>query len=401
MKDRDVKILGDYLEGKNIALLITGSVAAGIEIPRLVLDFRRYGANVYTYVTEEARTFVTEPTLEWTSCNKVVSRLTSEVEHLREGIDAYVIAPATEDIIAKFAAGIADNAVATTLAAALGKMENGKTKILLAPAMHGDMANSIYRENLEKLVSKGVELIEPREENGKLKLAKNDYIVGKTIREVNRSEKLAGKRILVTGGPTPGKIDDIRRLTNIFRGGIGTEIAKEAYFHGADVKFILGPSGKHREKYFPSYLDVKVIDDFDEYYSEVMEELEKGYNIGIFSAAVADYIPAEVRGGKIPSQGALKEIPLKETRKVIKEVREKFPELEMVTFKFEKGITKEKLEEIAINRINQGYEFIVANRGEDIGSKGEYRGIIVGKEGIVAEPKSKKEVARELIELLG
>lgn len=118
------------------------------------------------------------------------------------------------------------------------------------------------------------------------------------------------------------------------------------------------------------------------YLANVMAELEqKHVEIGIVSAAVADYIPAEVsaevREGKIPSQGALKSILLKETIKLF-----------MVTFKYEEGISKERLEEITIQRVNQGYEMVVANRGEEMTAH-EHHSIIVDKSGIIAKPSSK------------
>ena len=122
--------------------------------------------------------------------------------------------------------------------------------------------------------------------------------------------------------------------------------------------------------------------------------------IGIFSASVADYIPKEVFDGKIPSQSELQSIQLRQTPKVIKDVRQKFPNLLMVAFKYEEKISGEKLEKIAQSRVKQGYQLVIANRGEDMTLGGEYSSIIVDKNGVVAKPSSKKECATLLLDLL-
>lgn len=393
MNDRDVEEIGEHLKGKNIALMLTGGIAS-YKSPSLVRHFRHFGANVQVYTTPEAFEYVTRKSLEWASLNPVISELTSEAEHLKN-FDAYVIAPATYNTIGKIANGIADNAVTSTISSAIGKLENSKTKILVAPAMHGTMYNSFLRENLEKLVSKGFEIVEPQFKWDKANLADTHYIVVKTIREMSKSS-LKGKRILITGGPTPGRIDNVRFITNKFKGKTALAIAEEAYLRGANVQLIMGNGTVESPKYLPT----KKIFDYYEYYDSVMKFLsEEEFDIGIFSSAVADYIPTEVHPGKIPSQGALKEIPVKQTAKVIKEVREKFPELFMVTFKYEEKITKERLLEIADSRIKQEYNLVVANRGEDMGNK-SHRSYIVDKTGIVAEPKTKEENAKMLMEIL-
>ena len=393
-EDLSVERIGNHLEGKSIALLITGGIAA-YKIPSLARHFRQYGANVFAYMTPEAKEYVAERALAWACANPVVSDLSYQSEHLRESIGAYIVAPATYNSIGKFANGIADNAVTTAFASALGRLERKETSILIAPAMHGSMQNSIYRKNLETLAEKGVRIIEPEYRMGKANLPGSHYIVVQTIRELSASS-LKGKKILVTAGPTPGRIDDVRFVTNKFRGRLGINIAEEAYMAGADVKLIIGAAGIKP----PSYLDTMIIRDFDGYYSAVMSELNKNpASVGIFSAAVADYIPTEAKKGKIPSRGALKSIPLKETPKVIKEVRRMFPELFMVTFKYEEGISKSGLEDIAKERIRQGYQLVVANRGEDMVN--EHNCMIVDSSGIIAEPSSKDQIARSILDIIG
>jgi phosphopantothenoylcysteine decarboxylase/phosphopantothenate--cysteine ligase len=166
---------------------------------------------------------------------------------------------------------------------------------------------------------------------------------------------------------------------------------------GANVTLILGSGGVQA----PDYLNTILIRDFHDYHSKVRDILEhKAMDIGIFSAAVADYIPSEVFDGKIPSQGALKLIRVKQTAKIVDEVRQKFPKLFMVIFKYEEKVSRDELIEIAQKRAKQGYQLVVANRGEDMSSEGSYRGIVVNRDGEVSESSSKKECAVLLLDLL-
>ncbi len=395
LQDREVVRLGDHLANKRIALCITGSIAA-YKTPSLVRHFRQYGADVQVYLTEEGARYVAKDSLEWTSTNPVVGRLSPLAEHLYE-YDAYVVAPASLNTVGQIADGKATNAVTTTLASALGRLRRGKTRILLAPAMHGTLEdNPAYEENLKKLQSYGVRVVQPEYRYGKANLPSSHHIVAETIRELSRSP-LRKKRILVTAGPTPGRIDNVRLLTNRFRGRLGIEVADEAYMRGAKVTLILGPGGISP----PSYLPTMEVGDFDDYYSTVMKVLKQNaIDIGIFSASVADYVPQKVFSGKIASQGALESIQLKQTPKVIKEVRAKYPDMYMVTFKYEEKISKKELTRIAMSRLDDGYQLVVGNRGEDMTAEGGYQGILVNQNGVIAEPTSKSECAKLLLDQL-
>lgn len=391
MRDQDVELLGNHLEGKKIALMVTGSISA-YKIPSLVRHFRQYGAEVDVYLTEEAERYVAKEALEWTSEKSPIYELTSETEHLREDIDAYVLAPASENTIGKFAMGIGDNAVTTTLVSALGRLESGEASILVAPAMHGTMENSIYRENLDKLKGKGVRIIEPDYRQGKANLPSAHDLVVPTIRELSE-DPLKGKKILINAGPTLGKIDNVRAITNIFRGRTGIKIAEEGYLRGADVKLIYGSGGLK----VPDYIDTTKIKYFEEMYEEVMKEIEN-HEIGIFSAAISDYIPEKAVDGKIPS-GELEEIKLKQTQKIIKEVRDK-SDMYMVTFKLESDISVDELQDIGRKRLDEGYDVVVANRLEDM-SKDSHKSYIMKRDGSITETETKKELSKKLLDLIG
>jgi phosphopantothenoylcysteine decarboxylase / phosphopantothenate---cysteine ligase len=388
MEDRKVAHAGDYLNTKTIALCVTGGIAA-IETPKLARALRRYGATVRAYMTPESKKFVGEAALEWGTEQNVVTSLSGRAEHIcRE--DLVLVCPSTLNTISKIAAGIADNPVTTLVASALGN----RTPVYVSPTMHDSLyENPAFQENLKKVQAYGGHVIEPRAGEGKRKIPALDAIVAQVCRELS-TYSIKGRKVLVTGGPTPVKIDSVRLITNRFRGKLASEIAREAYLRGADVTLLLGAMGTTP----PSYLTTIVHNDFDEYLMNVTTQLARGQDVGIFAAAVADYRPTTVYDGKIPSHGALKELHFMETPKVIKQVRQDHPDLYMVTFKLEAGISKEELLAIAHNRLTDGYQLVVANRSEDM-LQG-HTAYIVGADGVV-EAHSKREIAQKLVAIVG
>lgn len=396
LADREVALLGTHLQGKRIALLITGSIAA-MKAPLIARALRRQGANVVTFASPEALRYTTIDTLEWSSTNQVVTKLTAAAEHLNDSdpFAAYVVAPATYNTINKMRYGIADGVITSTLASAIGRMESKKTKLLLAPAMHGSLHNSILTQSLKQLQEMGVQIIPPRIDYGKNNLADEAEIVSAVCRSVSNSS-LQGVKILVTGGATPVPIDNVRRLTSRFTGKLGIEIANELYLRGADVCLIHGQGSCLP----PNYLPHQIINTYQEYRERVVEELaSKPYRFGIFSAAVADYQPPSVVEGKIPS-GILNKIDLIPTAKVIAEVREKFPNLEMVTFKYQENISHEQLMKIAYERLDRGYQVVIANRGEEQSLKGEQIAYLVTSNQPPQPMISKPGIARAIADYL-
>jgi phosphopantothenoylcysteine decarboxylase/phosphopantothenate--cysteine ligase len=174
--DRALLPTSDVLTGRRVALLVTGGIAA-FRAPGLVRELRRAGATVYPFVTPTAFQFVTKDALEWTSAQPVVDALDGRAQHVERPCDAYLVAPATYSTINKAAVGIADNAVTTTLASALGHLERGEAAVLFAPAMHGSMVNAVLRESLAKLANLGCRVIAPCGRDGKALLADEGAIV--------------------------------------------------------------------------------------------------------------------------------------------------------------------------------------------------------------------------------
>jgi phosphopantothenoylcysteine decarboxylase / phosphopantothenate---cysteine ligase len=397
LSDRAVPLEGEHLLNKRIALLVSGGIAA-MKAPLIARALRKEGANVVAFTSKEALRYTTIDALEWSTTNRVITKLTAAAEHLSDSdpFAAYLLAPATYNTINKMRYGIADGVVTSTLASAIGRMEGGKTKIAIAPTMHGSLHNSILTESLKTLHGMGVYIISPREAYGKHNIPDEREITVNVCRLVSHSP-LKDVPILVTGGPTPVPIDNVRRLTNRFSGKLGSQIAEELYLRGADVRLIHG-EGTYQP---PAYLPYQVAKTYDEYQALVIETLkQKKHAFGIFSAAVADYQPQTVLPGKTPSGGVLKAIDLVPTRKVIEEVKAKFPGLNMITFKYQEGISHEALIEIARQRLERGYSAVVANRGEEMGSDGEQVAYLVTAEASPQRIMGKKEIAKAIADRL-
>lgn len=174
--DRAVALSSQRLAGVQVALLITGGIAA-FRTPALIRELRRHGADVFAYVTPTALQFVTRDALEWTSLHPVVDALDGRAQHVERQPDVYLVAPASYSTIGKMACGIADNAVTTALASALGLLDAGRAHVLVSPTMHGSMLNAICREHLAKLANLGVRVIPPLGRDGKALLPDDATLV--------------------------------------------------------------------------------------------------------------------------------------------------------------------------------------------------------------------------------
>lgn len=375
LKDRQVPRLGDHLEGKRIALLVTGGIAA-MKAPFVARALRRYGADVVAFASQEGLRYVAEEALAWSTVHPVITQLTYQAEHLSDEapFDAYLVAPATYNTLNKMAYGIADTVITTALGSAIGRMSRGGTQVLVAPTMHGTLHNAILSEGLQRLQGLGVRVIPPREAYGKHNIPETEVLLAEVIRAVS-SSPLRGRPVLVTGGPTPVPIDGVRRITNRFRGRLGIEIARELHLRGADVMLIHGDGAYP----VPAEIPHRIARTYQDYRAMVHDELAaKSYGAGVFSAAVADYRPSEVAEGKIPS-GQKLSLELVPTAKIIDEVRSQHDDLHMVTFKYQEKIAHDELMSIAKKRLER-FEAVVANRGEEVGPDGEQIAWLLARE---------------------
>lgn len=374
--------------GKRFLLCVTGSIAA-VETIKLIRDFLRLGADVTVAMTESATRIVHPEALWFASGKKVIIAIDGDVQHVTlcgsgdGGVDAILVAPCTANMISKLATGVCDDAVSTMLVTALGAAR----PMIIAPGMHGDMwANKIIKENLEKLVSLGVDVIPPSMDEGKAKMADLETILLATGRKILGSP-LKARKITIIGGSTAEPIDAVRAITNTSTGGTAVALAKEAYLRGAEVELIMGqcvvPLPKFiRAKRFKSVADLRKL------------VSGKKYDIVLMPAAISDYRVEKPIKGKMPSDKLSFSLALKKTEKIVDSIKAHF----IVGFKLEVGMTIEELKERASIRMKSGkMSAIVANRLEDVADDASIA-FLIDRSGKAMELRgSREEISRGIV----
>lgn len=289
------------MQGKHIIVGVTGSIAA-YKAAVLVRLLVREGAEVKVVMTGLAKQFITPLTLATLSRHPVMAEFYDPENgdwhsHVDMGLwaDLYLIAPATANTVAKMAHGIADNLLLTTYLSA-------RCPVMVAPAMDLDMyRHPATRLNLERLKERGALIVEPGEGDlasgltGKGRMAEPEEIVRRIKACWTRPLELAGRKVLLTAGPTYEKIDPVRFVGNYSTGKMGFALAEEAAERGAEVVLVAGPVGL--QAVHPAIRRVDV-ESAAEMYAEVMREAP-GCDVVIACAAVADFTPARKAGTKL------------------------------------------------------------------------------------------------------
>jgi len=290
------------LKNKNILIGVCGGIAA-YKVCELIRLLKKNEANVKVIMTENAQKFITPLTLQTLSQNKVYtdtfeSEYSYDIEHisLTTWADILVVVPATANIIGKFANGIADDLLTTTFLAF-------DKPVLIVPAMNSNMfENAIVQQNIQKLKLVGINFVQPESGflacgvYGKGRYPENQKILIE-IEKLLCSQDLAGKKVLITAGPTREYLDPIRFISNRSSGKMGYALAEEAYKRGAKVTVISGPVNIN------TYADIEIINvqtAFQMYHK--VKDIYMQYDILIFSAAVADYRPKSVSENKIKKE---------------------------------------------------------------------------------------------------
>jgi len=342
------------LQGKTIVLGVTGSIAA-VETVKLAHELIRHGADVYAVLTRSATTIVHPNALQYATGHPVVTETTGRMEYLEMcGPDGrahlVLLAPCTANTIGKIAHGIDDSTVTTYVTNALGS----GIPILVAPAAHESMLdNPAVSANMRRIKELGVEVIDPRREEEKAKMADIDTIVAHAIRRLGPRD-LAGMRVLVVAGATVEPIDDVRVVTNRSSGGTGIELAKAAFEHGADVELWLG----RHETSIPPWLRVKAFETTADL-AAMAEKID--VDICVVPAAVSDFSPAKKQKGKIPSREGGLTLDLQPTPKVLDRFR-KGAHKALVGFKAEAGVSDAELKARAMALLKEvDLDLVVAN----------------------------------------
>ena len=306
------------LKGKTIVLGVSGGIAC-FKAAALASLLVKQHANVQVIMTENATKFVTPLTFEQLTGQKALTdtfdrNFQHSVEHIAvaDRADLVLIAPATANIIAKLAHGIADDMLTTTVLAC-------DCPKAIAPAMNTRMyENPVTQDNLAALRRYGWEVAEPASGHlacgaeGKGRLPEPEQLLELCLHAVAREKDLRGKRVLVTAGPTREALDPVRYLTNRSSGRMGYAIAKAAARRGAEVTLVSGPTALPR----PGYMEIVDVESAQEMY-EAVTSRAPDMDIIIKAAAVADYRPADVAEDKIKKKDGDLSIPLERTLDIL------------------------------------------------------------------------------------
>jgi len=381
--------VGNFME---IVLCVTGSIAA-VESVKLARELKRQGANVKCFMSEDACNIVHPNSMEFATGQKVVLELTGEIEHVKYSqADLILVAPATANLISKFAYKIADNPISTLLITAYGH----STPIIFVPSMHDSMYKTIS-ENIQRVKDDGIIFLDPKMEEGKAKFPSIHDITLQSLRETSKGQ-LKGKKILVSAGGTYEKIDAVRGITNRSSGKMGLEIAREAFIQGADVTMITGKM----DVTIPKIIENISVESTEQMGEELKILLPK-YDVFISAAAVSDFTVKKSLNNtsdKI-SSGEDLTLQLKPLPKILNTVKQINSEIFLVGFKAEYNVSEEELISLAHERIKtSGADFIVANdvsvEGAGFGSD-KNQVIIVDGDTFTVPLTSKTEIGQKII----
>jgi phosphopantothenoylcysteine decarboxylase/phosphopantothenate--cysteine ligase len=320
------------LEGVNVALGVSGSIAA-VKVVELAHELRRQGAAVRGVMTDSAQGIIHPWAVEFATENEVVTEITGRVEHVelcgREGwADVLLVAPATANTVGKVASAVDDTPVTTCATTALG----AGLPVVVVPAMHEPMYDHPgVLDALDRIESWGVEIVDPRIEEGKAKIASEESIVTAAARATTE-DTLAGRHVVVTAGATAEAIDPVRILTNRASGKTGRAVARACYVRGADVTLVHDGGDVH-------YADTVTVESAAEMHDAVLAAVGGGGGAGtgadalVSAAAISDYT-VEAAAEKLRS-GEPRSLDFDPTPKLLDDARAAHPDLTIVGFKTE------------------------------------------------------------------
>jgi len=387
-----------------IALGVSGGIAAykAAEIVRLLQD---RGIRVQVIMTRAAQEFVRPLTFAALSGEKVITHLfgsedqpanvESAIEHIAvaQAIDALLVAPATADVLAKFAQGIANDFLSTLYLATTAP-------IIVAPAMNVNMWNHpATQANLEILRTRGVKIVEPGTGylacgmTGAGRLAENEAIVSATLAVLGASQDLTGETVLVTAGPTREKIDPVRYITNRSSGRMGYAIAEAALRRSARVLLVSGPTVIAA----PDAAEVTRVETAEEMRTAVLKLLPES-TVVIKTAAVADFRPKDAAGQKIKRKGPMT-LELEPTPDILSELARHKDSQIVVGFAAE---TENVLENARKKLASKSLDAIVVNdvSREGVGFDSDRNAVtIIAHDEIIEVPETSKwEVAQRVLD---
>ena len=313
-----MKTMEKKLKNKTVVLGVTGSIAA-YKIANLASSLVKKGANVHVIMTKNATNFINPITFETLTGNKCLvdtfdRNFEFSVEHvsLAKQADIFMVAPASANVIGKIANGIADDMLTTTIMAC-------KCHKVISPAMNTNMfENPIVQDNLKKLKKYGYEVINPASgylacgDTGAGKMPEPTVLESYIMKNIAMEKDMAGKKVLITAGPTMEAIDPVRFISNHSTGKMGYALAKIAMERGAEVTLVTGKT--YVEK--PDFVKIVDVKSAKEMFDAVDKEFDS-QDIIIMSAAVADYRPKTVADEKIKKKDGESTIELERTDDIL------------------------------------------------------------------------------------
>ena len=389
------------LKGKTVVLGVSGSIAA-YKIADLASKLSKLHCDVHVIMTKNATNFINPITFETLTNNKCLvdtfdRNFQYSVEHvsLAKKADVVLVAPATANVIAKMAHGLADDMLTTTVLACTCPK-------IVSPAMNTQMLhNPITQDNLDILKHYGFEIIEPAtgmlacKDIGEGKLPDTDVLLDYILKTIAFEKDMEGLNVLVTAGPTQESLDPVRYITNHSSGKMGYAIARNAMLRGANVTLVSGETSIPK----PRFVDVVDIKSAADMFEAVTSRASK-QDIIIKAAAVADYTPATFSDDKIKKSDGDMSIPLDRTQDILKYLGEhKRPNQFLCGFSME---TKDMLENSRRKLVHKNLDMIVANNlkvaGAGFGVDTNVITMITPGKEIALEMMSKDEAAEQILD---
>ena len=391
------------LKGKTVILGVSGSIDA-YKIASLASALVKKHCDVHVIMTQNATNFIHPITFETLTGNKCLvdtfdRNFDFSVEHvsLAKKADAVLVAPATANVIAKMAHGIADDMLTTTLLAC-------QCPMIVAPAMNTRMfRNSIVQDNIKLLKCYGMEVIDPAcgylacGDTGEGKMPEPELLLEYLLKALAVKKDLEGLNVLVTAGPTREVIDPVRYITNHSTGKMGYAVARAAAMRGANVTLVSGPT----EIAPPPFVKVVDVVSAEEMFREVTSRASK-QDIIIKAAAVADYRPAVVATEKVKKKDGDMSIHLERTKDILAYLGEHKREGQFLCgFSME---TENMLENSITKLVKKNLDMVIANNlkveGAGFGTNTNVVTVITRKGGEQLPLMSKDEVADKILDAI-
>lgn len=386
---------------KTVVLGVTGSIAV-YKIANLASMLVKRSCEVHVIMTKNATNFINPITFETLTGHKCLidtfdRNFEFSVEHvaLAKQADVVLVAPATANVIAKMAYGLADDMLTTTILACTCKK-------IVAPAMNTRMyRNGIVQKNIQILKENGFEVIDPAVgmlacgDVGDGKMPEPEVLLDYLLREISHEKDMAGQKVLVTAGPTVEAIDPVRYITNHSTGKMGYALARVCMLRGAEVTLVTGPTALKK----PPFVEVVEISSAQEMFEAVTGRAGK-QDIIVKAAAVADYRPRTVQEEKVKKSGQSLTLELEKTDDILKYLGEhKAPGQFLCGFSME---TEHMLENSRAKLEKKNLDMVVANNlkqaGAGFGTDTNVITMITEQEEISLELMSKEEAAERIMD---